>query len=299
LRGFSGIGDIFKPKGAAAKAVEGPGAEVEVPGSWFAIGFGAAALTCIVLQFVLFSINPLMGILGTILAVVLSMVTCRVTGETDISPTGAMGKMTQLTYAAISPGQPVTNLMTANVTAGAAIHAADLLTDLKSGYILGAKPRQQFWAQLFGVAAGTLFCVPAYNLLVPKPEVLGTKFAAPGALVWKATAEALAKGLDSIPPTALHLMLYTITFGIIVTLLESFVPKSRKWLPSPTGLGLALVLPFTNSFAIFLGSVIGWAMFRAKPEFAERHVITFSSGLIAGESIMSVIVIGLSVWLGL
>jgi uncharacterized oligopeptide transporter (OPT) family protein len=94
-------------------------------------------------------------------------------------------------------------------------------------------------------------------------------------------------------------MLYTITFGIIVTLLESFVPKSRKWLPSPTGLGLALVLPFTNSFAIFLGSVIGWAMFRAKPEFAERHVITFSSGLIAGESIMSVIVIGLSVWLGL
>jgi uncharacterized oligopeptide transporter (OPT) family protein len=298
LRGFSGIGDIFNPKGAAAKD-EGPGAAVEVPGSWFLIGFGLAAIACILLQYFLFGIKLWMGVLGVILAVVLSMVTCRVTGETDISPTGAMGKMTQLTYAAISPGQPVTNLMTANVTAGAAIHAADLLTDLKSGYILGAKPRQQFWAQLFGVAAGTLFCVPAYNLLVPNPEVLGTKFAAPGALVWKATAEALAKGLDSIPPTALHLMLYTVTFGIIVTLLEAFVPKSRKWLPSPTGLGLALVLPFTNSFAIFLGSVIGWALFRSKPEFADRHVITFSSGLIAGESIMSVIIIGLSVALGL
>ena len=39
--------------------------------------------------------------------------------------------------------------MSANITSGAAIASADLLTDLKSGYLLGAHPRKQFLAQFF------------------------------------------------------------------------------------------------------------------------------------------------------
>ena len=64
---------------------------------------------------------------------------------------------------------------------------------------------------IFGVCAGTLACVPAYNLLVPNAEVLGTKFAAPAALIWKSTAEVLAFGLQAIPPSALYLAGY---FGL-------------------------------------------------------------------------------------
>ena len=295
-RGFSGITDVFK----ATKAEPGDDRSkaIEVPGSWFLWGFLGGGLACVVLQIWLFNIHWTMAILAVFLAVVLSMVVARVTGETDISPTGAMGKVTQLTYGAISPGQPVTNLMTANVTAGAAIHSADLLTDLKSGYILGAKPRQQFIAQMFGVLAGTVFCIPAYFLLVPSAEVLGTTFAAPGALVWKATAEALSRGLSTIPPSALQLAAFTIAFGVIVTLLEHFVPKSRKFLPTPTGIGLALVLPFNNSVAIFLGALAGWLLMRFRPATADRHMIPFSSGIIAGESIAAVLIIAVLVWTG-
>lgn len=295
-RGFSGITDVFK-----ANKVVNPddrAAAIEVPGTWFFWGFLFGGVACVALQIILFGINPIMAILAVFLAVVLSMVVSRVTGETDISPTGAMGKVTQLTYGAISPGQPVTNLMTANVTAGAAIHSADLLTDLKSGYILGAKPRQQFLAQLFGVLAGTVFCIPAYMLLVPNASVLGEKFAAPGALVWKATAEALSQGLSTIPPTAITLAMYTIAFGVVVTLLEHFVPKSRKFLPTPTGLGLALVLPFMDSFAIFLGALTAWIVAKAAPATAERHTIPFSSGIIAGESIAAVLIIAVLVLWG-
>ena len=36
--------------------------------------------------------------------------------------------------------------MSANVSAASAGSAADLLTDLKSGYLLGAHPRKQFLA---------------------------------------------------------------------------------------------------------------------------------------------------------
>jgi hypothetical protein len=54
-----------------------------------------------------------------------------VTGETDTTPVGAMGKVTQLAFGALSPGNINVNLVSANITAGAATSAADLLTDLK------------------------------------------------------------------------------------------------------------------------------------------------------------------------
>lgn len=295
-RGFSGITDVFKPRKESAE--ESLAGQIEVPGSWFLWGFVGGAIACVGLQVWLFHIHPIMAVSAVLLAVVLSMVVSRVTGETDISPTGAMGKVTQLTYGALAPGQPVTNLMTANVTAGAAIHSADLLTDLKSGYLLGAKPRQQFLAQMFGVLAGSLFCIPAYLLLVPNADVLGEKFAAPGALVWKATAEALARGLSALPPTAIQFAAVTIAVGVAITLLEHFRPALRRYLPSPTGLGLAMVLPFSDSLAIFLGAFTAWWLARAKPETAERHTVPFASGIIAGESIAAVLIIALLVFLG-
>jgi uncharacterized oligopeptide transporter (OPT) family protein len=53
-------------------------------------------------------------------------------------------------------------VMTASDTAGAAGSSADLLTDLKSGDLLGTNPRKQFLAQSFGVFAGTAIVVPAF-----------------------------------------------------------------------------------------------------------------------------------------
>jgi uncharacterized oligopeptide transporter (OPT) family protein len=295
-RAFAGLGDIFRPKKAAG-VTDDVAARIEVPGAWFVIGLAITGVACIAVQYFLFNIHPVLGFVSVIFAVVLSMVTTRVAGETDIAPLGAMGKMTQFFYAGAAPGQAVTNLMAANVTAGAASHTSDLLGDLKSGYILGAKPRQQFFAQFFGVCAGTLACVPAYNLLVPNAEVLGTKFAAPAALIWKSTAEVLSFGLQAIPPSALYLAGFTVAFGVAVTLIENFFPQSRKFLPSPTGLGLGLVLTFGQSFAIFFGALVAWCIYKFAKKETSEYIIPVSSGIIAGESLMAVIIIALFVGL--
>ena len=92
---------------------------------------------------------------AVVLSFALALVACRVTGETDTTPIGAMGKVTQLTFGALNPGNMNVNLMSANITAGAAASSADLLTDLKSGYLLGAHPRKQFIAQFAGIFIGT------------------------------------------------------------------------------------------------------------------------------------------------
>ena len=101
--------------------------------------------------------------------------------EIGINPIGALGKVTQLTYGALAPGNIPANLMTAGVTAGAACSCSDTVGNLKVGHMVGANPRQQFIAQLFGVLAGALLAVPAYFILVPDANALGgDKF--PGAL---------------------------------------------------------------------------------------------------------------------
>lgn len=292
LRGFLGIADVAK--GAA----NGDASDVEVPTSWFGGGLAIATVLTVILQYALFGIAPWLGFISVMFAIVLAMVATRVAGETDIAPLGAMGKVTQFAYAALSPHQVTANLMSANVTAGAAAHTSDLLGDLKSGYILGARPRQQFLAQLFGVFAGTLAAVPAYALLVPTSDVLGAKFPAPAAQVWRATAEVLSRGIDAIPTTALHAAAAWILFAIVVTVLEQLLPSVKRFLPSPTGIGLAFIIPFYQSFSIFLGAIAAWLLYKASPRFAEKVVVTGASGLIAGESIMAVVILAVQRLMG-
>jgi OPT family oligopeptide transporter len=186
----------LKGIGKLAKGASGGMSDVEVPTKWFVRGTLACTAFTVILAKVLFEIPIWMGFLAVVLSILLSIVACRATGETSITPTGALGKITQFMYGGLAAGNIQTNLMTASITAGAAMHSADLLTDLKGGYVLGSRPRYQFVAQFFGLIAGALFCIPAYQLLAT-PERLGSaQFPAPSAMTWKAVAELLAGGVS-------------------------------------------------------------------------------------------------------
>lgn len=266
----------------------------EVPMSWFFIGLVILAPIVIFLEWHLFQIQVWMGILSVLMSFFIAIVACRATGETDTTPTGALGKITQVTFGALDAGNVTTNLMTANVTGGVGLHAADLLTDLKSGYLLKADPRQQFWAQFFGVIAGSLFVVPAYQLLIPSAEVLGTdQWPVPGAQTWKGVAELLAKGFHTLHPTAQAAIAVGAVLGILLVLIERAFPRYKKWIPSPTGLGLAFTMPAYNTLSIFLGALGALVLEKTKPQIAEKTIVPMSSGLIAGESLMAVLLAAL------
>lgn len=191
LSAFRGMGRL------ASGTQQGGMAEVEVPTRWFVRGLIVCTIAVVVLAKVFFNIPLWLGFIAVALSSVLSIVACRATGETSITPVGALGKITQLIMAGFSPGNVTTNLMTASVTAGAAMHSADLLTDYSGGYRLGARPRSQFASQFFGIVAGAVFCIPMYALLAT-PERLGSKeLPAPAASVWRAVAELLSAGVAS------------------------------------------------------------------------------------------------------
>lgn len=289
-RAFVGLLSFLK-RGSDTGAEADPMARIEVPVTWFLGGTVVSGLGCITVLYLAFGTTVWMGILSVLMTFFLAIVACRATGESDITPIGPMGKITQLLFGAIAPSNLVTNLMTASVTAGAAGASADLLTDLKSGYLLGANPRKQFLAQFIGIFAGTAVVVPMFYLLVPNAAALGTaKWPAPSAQVWAAVARLLANGIESLHPTArLGLLIGGLT-GILIPLLEKAFPKSVRYIPSATGLGLSMVIPFFNSLSMFIGAGVALILEKKRPQLADKYIVPVSSGLIAGESLMGVAV---------
>lgn len=264
--------------------------EIEVPGIWFLVGMAVATIGVVSIQVASFSIHWWMGLISVLMTFFLALVACRATGETDITPVGAMGKVTQLFYGVVAPAKIITNLMTACVTAGAAASSADLLTDLKSGYLLGANPRKQFIAQFLGIFAGAIVIVPAFYLIVPTPSVLGgDQFPAPAAQVWKAVAELMAQGLSSLDSTERWALAIGGLVGLLIPLLERLLPpQARPFIPSAMGLGLAFVIPFWNTLSIFVGALIAWILTRQAKNLSLKYTIPVASGMIAGESLMGV-----------
>lgn len=286
VRAFGGLTNIFHNRKDSAAD---PLAHIEVPNSWFVTGTALAGLACMAVLHYAFQTTWWMGLVAVALTFLLAIVAARATGEADITPVGAMGKITQLTFGVLAPTNMTTNLMTASVTAGAAGSTADLLTDLKSGYLLGANPRQQFIAQFLGIFAGTLVVVPAFYVLVPDASVLGTEqWPAPSAQVWAAVAKLLSTGIESLHPAARMGMLVGGIIGIVVPLIELVFPKRKKYIPSAMGLGLSMVIGFSYTLSMFLGGLIALIIEKKSPATADKYIIPVSSGIIAGESLMGV-----------
>ena len=294
LKAFASLKDLFSTKKRELSEIE----KVEVPMSWFFWGIVVGGTGIALIMLFAFDIPVWVSVLAVILSFFLSIVACRATGETDTTPVGALGQVTQAFYGMLRPGSKVTTLMTASITSGIAGSSADLLTDLKTGYILGANPRKMFLAQFLGIFAGTAVIVPAFYLIVPTPDVLGSDyFPAPAAQVWSRVADLLAQGFSTLHSTAKIAMLIGVAVGVIIPLLEKWFPKAAKFIPSSMGIGLAFVIPFWNSLSMFLGALIV-LIIEHKKKALEEYVVPAASGIIAGESLAGVFIILLSTLTG-
>ncbi|MBK7406114.1 MAG: OPT/YSL family transporter [Phycisphaerales bacterium] len=264
--------------------------KLEVPMSWMVIGMIPITIGLVVLMSIAFKMSWWLGLVSVVMTYPIALVCCRATGETDTTPIGAMGKVTQLVYAVLAKGQIVPNLMSAGTTAAAGGASADLLTDLKSGYLLGANPRKQFLAQFFGIFFGTLVIVPAWYLMVPNAQVFDAMHP-PAAKMWEAVARALTQGLHSIPKTAQVAILVGGLLGIALPLIQAVLPsKARRFVPSAMGLGLAWVVPWYNALGFAIGAVIAWIWTVMHKPSAEKYTIPVASGIVAGESLMAAVV---------
>jgi OPT family oligopeptide transporter len=261
---------------------------IEVPNSWLIVGMIPITIGIMAVQYLAFHIALWLGFISVAFSFVVTLVCCRATGETDTTPIGAMGKLTQLLYAVLpgAQGFAATNLMAAGTTAAAGGAAADLLTDLKSGYLLGANPRRQFLAQFVGLFFGVAAVVPAWYLMVPDKKALEA-FNPPATNMWKAVADLLTQGVHMLPETALWAIVIGGLLGMIIPVLEKLNPRAQPYLPSAMGLGLAWVVPFQNAFSFLIGALILTAWRKWNRKNSDTYTIPVASGLVAGESLVA------------
>jgi len=209
-----------------------------------------------------------------------------------------MGKLTQLTFGAIAPGNMTTNVATASITAEVVSNASNLLMDIKPGYMLGAKPRQQAVGHVIGIVAGACAVVPVFYLLMGPDlsRLTSDALPMPAAQVWRAVAELLAKGFGSLPPSAKWAMLIGALLGVAMEWANARM-KGRFPL-SGVGIGLATVVTFPDVLAMSVGSLLFWALGRRLTDPATRaHQVlvenreTLCAGVVAGGSLIGIILI--------
>jgi OPT family oligopeptide transporter len=236
-----------------------------------------------------FNIAIWMGILAVFLSFLIASIAVRATGETDINPVGAMGKITQVVYGALDPGMIPTNLMAAGITAAGASQAGDLMHDLKAGYVLKVSIRKQVIAQLIGVIVGVFTAAAVYRLLTAAYEIPGDDFTGPAVIAWHAMAELLAKGISSLPAGAMTAALVGAIVGVVIPLLGK-IKGFGKWLPSPIALGIAFMVTPYSAMAMWLGGLLTSVYKSKNAEAVDSYGASLASGLIAGEGLMMVVV---------
>ncbi len=279
---------------AATQAAGGRTWSVPRPGP--AAGFVLSIVLVVCLQAVLFGINLWMALLTIPLAICLAAVAARVVGATGIPPIGAIGQLSQLSFGIVAPGQVPINLMSANTAGGSAGQCTDLMNDFKVGKAIGATPHKQVIAQILGIFIGSIVGVFAYLALIPDPHamLLTEEWPAPAVATWKAVAQTLTHGLESLSTSIRWAIAIAGLVGVLLGILDSTLSTQRaRYLPSAAALGLAFVLPASVSLMMALGAIITWLVSRRWASLTERFAITAAAGLIAGESITGV---GASLW---
>jgi len=159
---FSAFAGLFdRKKGQNSDVLK----HIELPMWVFFLGIPLVGAVVVALAYTFFDVEIWLGVVAIPLIFVFTLIAVNSTALTAITPTGALGKLTQLTYSVLARGNIRTNIATASITGEVAGHASNLLMDIKPGYMLGAKPRQQAIGHVLGILAGALASVPIFYIV--------------------------------------------------------------------------------------------------------------------------------------
>ncbi|ELU41033.1 oligopeptide transporter [Rhizoctonia solani AG-1 IA] len=273
-----------------------------VPNKWVWSGLLASVVVGTVLVWFVFGyegIKPWATVLGFIMGAVLSHLGARALGETDLNPVSALGKISQVFFAFLQPGNVVANIIAGGVAEAGAQQAGDLMQDLKTGHLLHASPRAQFYGQMIGSVLSIFVSAIAYNLYTRAYTIPGPQFPAPTAYVWLSFARLIGSG-GGLPD---HIKPFIINAAVITALITSFKAQAltrgkwwAKWIPS----GVAFAIGFLNTPSFTIARLIGGiaellyrrrvARLRSNGEAAsDVGIVILASGFVLGEGVASII----------
>ncbi|KAF9650248.1 OPT superfamily oligopeptide transporter [Thelephora ganbajun] len=275
-----------------------------VPLRWVYWGFGTSVVLGTIVLWTIFGnegIEPWASLLGYAIGGVLSILAVRALGETDLNPVSGLGKISQLVFAVAQPSNVVANLIAGGVAEAGAQQAGDLMQDLKTGHLIGASPRAQFYGQLIGSTFSIFVTTTAYNIYTKAYEIPGPSFPAPTAYIWLNLARLLRDG--NLPEKSGFFMIVFATAFALVSAVKVYCTQGQsritKYIPS----GVAFAIGFLNTPSFTLARLIGGAIeatWRTRQQSKGRGnditLVVIASGFVLGEGLVSVVALILRSW---
>lgn len=259
----------------------------------------AALLVCLVL-----GLSPIACAVVVVLAFVTTIMSAQSVGQTGIDPMEIFGLIVLLVIAALGESDQVRLFFVAGVVAVACGLAGDVMSDFKTGKIIGTDPRAMWIGQAIGALIG---CAVSVAVMCALLNAYGADAFGPGKLFVSAQASVVATMVSGIPSVSAFVL--GLVAGVALYCLG--IPSMM--------LGLGVYLPFYMTLSASLGAAVKIAYdrvasirnARASGDVAanantdadetshEETGIIIASGVLGGESIVGVIIALASVASGL
>lgn len=259
----------------------------------------AAFLVCLVL-----GLSPIACAVVVALAFVTTIMSAQSVGQTGIDPMEIFGLIVLLVIAALGESDQVRLFFVAGVVAVACGLAGDVMSDFKTGKIIGTDPRAMWIGQAIGALIG---CAVSVAVMCALLNAYGADAFGPGKLFVSAQASVVAtmvSGIPSVSAFALGLVagvaLYCLGIPSMMLGLGVYLPF---YMTLSASLGAAVKIAYDRVASIrnarASGNVAANANTDAGETSHEETGIIVASGVLGGESIVGVIIALASVASGL
>ena len=259
----------------------------------------AALLVCLVL-----GLSPIACAAVVVLAFVTTIMSAQSVGQTGIDPMEIFGLIVLLVIAALGESDQVRLFFVAGVVAVACALAGDVMSDFKTGKIIGTDPRAMWIGQAIGALIG---CAVSVAVMCALLNAYGADAFGPGKLFVSAQASVVATMVSGIPSVSAFVLglvagvaLYCLGIPSMMLGLGVYLPF---YMTLSASLGAAVKLAYDRVAAIgntrASGNVAANAGTRADETSHEETGIIVASGVLGGESIVGVIIALASVASGL
>ena len=259
----------------------------------------AALLVCLVL-----GLSPIACAVAVALAFVTTIMSAQSVGQTGIDPMEIFGLIVLLVIAALGESDQVRLFFVAGVVAVACGLAGDVMSDFKTGKIIGTDPRAMWIGQAIGALIG---CAVSVAVMCALLNAYGADAFGPGKLFVSAQASVVAtmvSGIPSVSAFALGLVagvaLYCLGIPSMMLGLGVYLPF---YMTLSASLGAAVKIAYDRVASIRNARASGDATTNANTgtdeTSHEETGIIVASGVLGGESIVGVITALASVASGL
>ncbi|KAG8658529.1 probable metal-nicotianamine transporter YSL6 [Manihot esculenta] len=252
-----------------------------------------AAVSAVTLPIIFPPLKWYVVLISCIIAPILAFCNSYGTGLTDMSMLSTYGKIGIFVIASFvgSNGGVIAGLAACGVIVTSASTAADLMQDLRTGYLTVSSPKAMFVSQLAGTAIGCVVAPLTFWLFWTAFDVGSPHgpYSAPYAILFRQMAILGIEGFSELPKYSLCIFCSFFILALVMNILRDATPlKIFRYIPIPVAMSIPIFVGANFAIDMFVGTLIAYFWERRNKKDSEDYAGAVASGLICGDGLWTI-----------